>query len=411
MQLATTAQRGQIEIAAGPCHGHPLGCVAEAHVEHATLARDKLQAIVRAAEFHAQPVAAVPQHRVVALAAVSKAQAAAAAAGERPTVRPIPGRAVLRNLLALFAQQDRGASRGKIERRERGRAPRQRGKFPLDEADVDLVPDDLRMAQQRPEESKIRGDAFDPERIERFDQAGERLRPIGSPRDQLRQQRIVVGGDRVARAKAGVDPDAVPSRLAPCADGSSRGQKPLGGVLGINTCLHRMAVGCDLVLPQRQLFPHGDAQLPLHEVDAGDHLGHGMLDLQARIHLDEMKTGRIRDEFDRPGADITRGLGGGARRSRHRGTPFGRDGCRKRLLHHLLMPTLKRAFALEQRHHVALAVAEHLHFDMPRPGHVLLDQDLVIPKRGRRFAFGARDRFGERLGVGDQAHASAAAAR
>jgi len=48
---------------------------------------------------------------------------------------------------------------------------------------------------------------------------------------------------------------------------------------------------------------------------------------------------------------------------------------------------------------------------MPRPGHVLLDQDLVIPKRGRRFAFGARDRFGERLGVGDQAHASAAAAR
>jgi len=171
-----------------------------------------------------------------------------------------------------------------------------------------------------------------------------------------------------------------------------------------------MPVGRDFVLAQRKPFPHGDAQLPLHEVDVRDHLGHGMLDLQARVHLDEMETGCIRDEFDRPGADIARGLRGRARRSRHRGAPFGRDGGRKRLLHHLLMSTLKRAFALEQRHHVALAVAEHLHFDMPRPRHVLLDQDLVIAKRGRRFALGARDRFGERIGVGDQAHASAAAA-
>src|SRR6516225_4123754 len=77
-----------------------------------------------------------------------------------------------------------------------------------------------------------------------------------------------------------------------------------------------MPVGRDFVLPQRQPFPHGDAQLPLHEVDARDHLGHGMLDLQARVHLDEMETGCIRDEFDRPGADIARDLRGGARRSR-----------------------------------------------------------------------------------------------
>src|SRR5262249_56856000 len=109
----------------------------------------------------------------------------------------------------------------------------------------------------------------------------------------------------------GIDPDAGPSRLAPRADGSSRGQKPLVGVLSINARLDRMAVGCDLVLPQRQRFSHGDAQLPLHEVEASDQLGHGMLDLQARVHLDEMKTGRIRDELDRAGADIARSLGGG----------------------------------------------------------------------------------------------------
>src|SRR5207245_36952 len=82
--------------------------IAEAHVEHATLARDELQAIVRAAEFHAQPVAAVPEHCVVALAAASKAQAAAAAAGECPSVRQIPGRAVLRAVRARSGRQGRG---------------------------------------------------------------------------------------------------------------------------------------------------------------------------------------------------------------------------------------------------------------------------------------------------------------
>src|SRR5262249_32763059 len=156
------------------------------------------------------------------LAAASKAQAATAAAGERPTVGPIPRR-VLRNLLALFAQQHRGASRGKVERPERGRAPCQRGNFPLDEAGVDLFADDLRMAEQRFEKSKIGGDACDLERVERLDQAAEGLRPIGSPGDQLRQQRIVVWRDRLARAKAGIDPDAVPSRLPPRTDGSGRG--------------------------------------------------------------------------------------------------------------------------------------------------------------------------------------------
>src|SRR6516164_6822775 len=80
-----------------------------------------------------------------------------------------------------------------------------------------------------------------------------------------------------------------------------------------------------------------------------------MLDLQARVHLDEMETGCIRDEFDRPGADIARGLRGGARRSRHRGAPFGRDGGRKRLLDHLLMPTLKRALAIASASASALA--------------------------------------------------------
>src|SRR5262249_60813577 len=104
---------------------------------------------------------------------------------------------------------------------------------------VDLVADHLRVAQQHLEESEIRGDARDLERIERLDQAAERLRPIDTPSDQLRQQRIVVGRDRIARAKASIDPDAVSSGLAPCADGSERWKKSLVGVLGIDAGLDR----------------------------------------------------------------------------------------------------------------------------------------------------------------------------
>src|SRR5262249_38413159 len=129
------------------------------------LAPRELQAIGPAAEVQAQAVPGVPQHRVVAFGSLAKAQAAAAPAGERPAVAAIPRR-VRGDTFALLAQQHRDASCGKIERRERGRPPREGGYFPLDEAGVDFVADDLRMAQQRLEEREISGDAGDLKRLQ-----------------------------------------------------------------------------------------------------------------------------------------------------------------------------------------------------------------------------------------------------
>ena len=40
---------------------------------------------------------------------------------------------------------------------------------------------------------------------------------------------------------------------------------------------------------QRQRLAGGDAQLPFDQVEAGDHLGHRMLDLQAGVHLHEIE--------------------------------------------------------------------------------------------------------------------------
>ena len=47
-----------------------------------------------------------------------------------------------------------------------------------------------------------------------------------------------------------------------------------------------------------------DLDLLVDEVDAGDHLGDGMLDLDARVHLDEIEPAVLVEEFDRADADI-----------------------------------------------------------------------------------------------------------
>ena len=48
----------------------------------------------------------------------------------------------------------------------------------------------------------------------------------------------------------------------------------------------------------------GDADLLLHEVEAGEHLGHRMLDLEPRVHLDEIELAVLIEELDRADALI-----------------------------------------------------------------------------------------------------------
>ena len=61
------------------------------------------------------------------------------------------------------------------------------------------------------------------------------------------------------------------------------------GVLGVDAALDRRAAADDVVLLERQRLAGGDANLRLDQVDAGDQLGHRMLDLNAGVDLDEVK--------------------------------------------------------------------------------------------------------------------------
>ena len=146
------------------------------------------------------------------------------------------------------------------------------------------------------------------------------------------------------------------------------------------------AVMGDLLLRQRQRLAGRDAELPLHEVGAGDHLADGVLDLQAGVHLHEVEGAGvlIQNKLDGAGADVADSEGGGAGfgpEVEARGLVEVR---RRRLLQHLLVPALHAAVALAERHAPAVPVREDLHLDVPRPHHVLLHQHDLAALAERR---------------------------
>ena len=54
-----------------------------------------------------------------------------------------------------------------------------------------------------------------------------------------------------------------------------------------------------------KLVTGSDANLLLHDVDAGDEFGHRMLDLNPRVHLDEEELVVLVQEFERARAAVT----------------------------------------------------------------------------------------------------------
>src|SRR5690606_2847740 len=85
-----------------------------------------------------------------------------------------------------------------------------------------------------------------------------------------------------------------------------RREEVLKRILSVDPELDRMAVGADL--PEVELLTGGDSDLPLHQVEAGHHLGDGVLDLQAGVHLEEVEAAALVDEeLDGPGVDVATG--------------------------------------------------------------------------------------------------------
>src|SRR6516164_6014958 len=85
-----------------------------------------------------------------------------------------------------------------------------------------------------------------------------------------------------------VEADAGAAGRLPARDGPRRGPEVGVGVLRIDAALHRHAAVDDLLLPKAQVLATGDTDLLADQVDAGDQLGDGVLDLDAGVALDEV---------------------------------------------------------------------------------------------------------------------------
>src|SRR5689334_9971882 len=131
----------------------------------------------------------------------------------------------------------------------------------LDEVAPGLALLPLLGAEEADVERDQRLDALELVLAERADHAGGGLLAILVPDDQLGDHRVVQRGDLGACEHAGVHAHAGAARLEVGGDGARRGGEVLGGVLGVDPALDRVAAQLQVLLLQRQLLARGDADL------------------------------------------------------------------------------------------------------------------------------------------------------
>ena len=166
----------------------------------------------------------------------------------------------------------------------------------------------------------------------------------------------------------------------------------------------------DGILGERQRLARRDADLLGDEVEAGDLLGDAVLDLQPRVHLEEVELAVLEEHLDGAGVQVAARDRDLHRRLTHRAARRVGDGGRGRLFDQLLVPALRRAVAIAEVDGVAVRVAEDLELDVTRPRQVPLHVALGPPEVRLRLALCRLERAGGALGVGDHFHAAPAAA-
>ena len=151
--------------------------------------------------------------------------------------------------------------------------------------------------------------------------------------------------------------------------------------------------------------------LLLHDVDAGDALGDGVLHLQAGVHFHEIElVVRIEQELDRAGVDVAHRLGRFHRQvadvAALRFAQLRRGGD----FDQFLVAALDRAVALEQVDHVAEGVADDLHLDVLGVDHALFQEHFRLAECFAGFGYHAvvvGNQFGFAVAAADAAPAAA----
>ncbi|KMU86024.1 hypothetical protein CIHG_03555 [Coccidioides immitis H538.4] len=135
----------------------------------------------------------------------------------------------------------------------------------------------------------------------------------GGPAGALDECRVVRGDDGAGEAVSAVETDAVAAGGAVDLDLAGVGLEALCGIFGGDAALDGEASGGDAVLGEAELLEGGaggDLDLGGDDVDAGDLLGDGVLDLDAGFDLDEVVAVELVDEeLGGAGVAVADGLG------------------------------------------------------------------------------------------------------
>ena len=232
-------------------------------------------------------------------------------------------------------------------------------------------------------------------RRERRAHARQRLVAVAPARDQLeaaagRSARTPRCPPRRRTPRGSPRRPAAPAaRSSPATAGSScRGPRRTTRHLDRGAALH------DRLLAPRQPLAGRHAQLLDDQVEAGHLLGHRVLDLDARVHLEEVEAaGGVDQELHRAGVDVADGPGaghrrlgeaalGGRRRARAPATPRSSFWWRRWIEH-------SRSCRCTT---AAVGVGEHLHLDVARALEVALEIDRRVAERRLRAPGGGGER-------------------
>ena len=144
-----------------------------------------------------------------------------------------------------------------------------------------------------------------------------------------------------------------------------------------------------------------DMQLELDQIEPGDRLGHGMLDLEAGVDLHEREAVLVRlvEELDGPGAAIAGAQGEAPGRGHQRLFLLCAQGRAGRLLDDLLVAPLVRAVAHPDRPGRAESVGDDLHLDVMGGRDQLLEQQRAVAERLECLGARAREGRPERVGL------------
>ena len=214
--------------------------------------------------------------------------------------------------------------------------------------------------------------------------------PGGAMGAELGQHGVVVHAHFAAFLNAVVHANARTHGWAVPGQSPRARQEPTGHVLGVHAQFQGVSLNAQVFLAERQRMPFGDANLFTDQVDACHHFGDRMLDLQTRVHLQEVELpGCIDQKLHGSSPNVVARLGhfDGARA--HFGTKCIVQEGRGGFLHHLLVAALDAALPFKQVNRIAVAVAQDLDFDVARLLNQALNEHGPVAKGTLRLTDGS----------------------